>query len=299
LPQRPQLFGSALRFEHPEPQQVSEAPHVGVHAQLLPTWHVPAQQTVPAAQTFPHPPQFLLSSCVSLHALLQQVSPFWQSLPHLPQFSESLLRFVQPAPQHDSLSPHVGVHAHDAPTWQVPAQQMEPAAQTFPHPPQFLPSSCVSLHPPLQHVSPLPQALPHLPQFSESLDVLVHPAPQHVWFRPHVGVQAQLLPTWQVPAQQIEPAAQTLPHAPQFLLSSCMSLHVLLQQESPLPQTLPHLPQLSGSPVRFAQPEPQHVSLRLHVGLHAHVVPTWHTPPAEPPPAVAPPKRTLTLWPES
>jgi len=118
--------------------------------------------------------------------------------------------------------------------------QLDPAAQAFPHPPQFASSLAVSVQYaaplPLVHaVSPAPsqvlahapaeqtwlivQVVPHAPQLALSVVVLAQYASPladlHIF-----SVAAQLVV--QRPAEHASPAAQALPHAPQFALSVCV-----------------------------------------------------------------------------
>ncbi len=61
MPQAPQLAGSLL-------VSVQAAPHWVVPLGQLAT-HLPVAQSSPAAQTFPHAPQFVTSEAVSTHLL--------------------------------------------------------------------------------------------------------------------------------------------------------------------------------------------------------------------------------------
>tara|TARA_B100001989_G_scaffold253041_2_gene237662 strand:+ start:2820 stop:3509 length:690 start_codon:yes stop_codon:yes gene_type:complete len=78
-----------------------------------------------------------------------------------------------------------------------------------------------------------------------------------------------------LPALQVSPVAQAVPHEPQFLSSVWVSVHVPLQSVSPLEHVLllSHLPALQVSPVAQAVPhEPQFLSSALvlvHVPLQS------------------------------
>lgn len=80
--------------------------------------HVPAEQTSPAAQAFPHAPQFSPLLWRSVQMPVQSVSPAW--------------------------------HA----SAQTPAVHASPAGHAFPHPPQLAESLCVLVHAPAHSVSP-------------------------------------------------------------------------------------------------------------------------------------------------
>jgi hypothetical protein len=106
------------------------------------------------------------------------------------------------------------------------------------------------------------------------------------------------LPQVQSPATQVWPAAQVLPHAPQFATSACVSTHEAPQtvpppgqthaeasHDVPWPQTTPQPPQLVGS-----------VSVLMHAPPHAEVpAGHWHAPPAH----VAPAGQALSQPPQS
>jgi hypothetical protein len=47
--------------------------------------------------------------------------------------------------------------------------------------------------------------------------------------------------------QRSEVSAQTVPHAPQLFLSTCVLMHEPLQHTWPPPHERPHAPQFSGS----------------------------------------------------
>jgi len=84
--------------------------------------------------------------------------------------------------------------------------------------------------------------------------VIAQPAPAgvhswQIWSAPHSSGEqhrpsAQLTPVpahWllHVPATHAVPSGQTLPHPPQFSLSTCSSTHWTLQQVSPTPHDAP------------------------------------------------------------
>jgi hypothetical protein len=139
------------------PQSVSPGPHE--------TWHVPEEQTRPAPQTLPHPPQLAGSTCSSTHALphavvppaqtsphvpIEQTCPVAHALPHMPQFAGSLDSLVQLVPQRVVPPAQKSPHA--------PTEQTSPAGHTFPHAPQLSLSVAVLVHAPLQDVVPPVQA---------------------------------------------------------------------------------------------------------------------------------------------
>jgi hypothetical protein len=68
LPQVPQLLGSVVKRTHVPPHWFWPVGHPVAR-------HAPATQASPAAQRFPHSPQFWNEICVSTHWLLQRVFP--------------------------------------------------------------------------------------------------------------------------------------------------------------------------------------------------------------------------------
>ena len=216
LPHLPQLLLSVFGFVQAFPdglsQQIWFNVHVGEQAHVEPVWHAPLQQTEPAEQTIPQPPQLLLLSLVSVQVPLQHVPPFWHRLPHLPQFSLSLLRLEHPVPQHDWFCEQPGLpQSHVVPLVHFPLQHTEPDAHCLPQAPQLLLLSARSTQDPLQQASLLPQTLPHLPQFVGSLLRFSQTSPalvvQQVKVSPHEPLQAHVVPTLQKPPQHTKPAA--------------------------------------------------------------------------------------------
>jgi hypothetical protein len=231
FPHEPQLLAFELMLTQAVPHCV-----VVVPAQASP--HVPAEQLadpvpdVGAAHALLHAPQLLVSVCVLTQVFeLQSVAVPWQLqfLPELLQHAP-LLQVEQLFEQ----APQLPVSL-----WrflQLPLQQENPDAQTFPHAPQLLLSPLVSMHEPLQsapvvqthappeQVLPAPHTTPHPPQLFESVEVLTHaplqscvPAahtqllPEQTWFAPHVFPQPpQLLElevvSTQVPLHRVRPA---------------------------------------------------------------------------------------------
>jgi hypothetical protein len=154
--------------------------------------HVPAEHVadpvpdVGPEQTVVQAPQWLVSVCRLSQELtpatVQSVAVPWQLqlLPALLQHAP-LLHWPQPlTPQ----APQLLVSL-----WrflQLPLQQLNPAAQTFPHAPQLLlsfvvstqvPQQCVPLvqtQAPPEQVLPAPQTVPQVPQLFESVSTLVH-----------------------------------------------------------------------------------------------------------------------------
>ena len=133
----------------------------------------PTAQTLPAAQTWPHLPQLLLSDETLVQVPLQSVSPlwqesahvpaeqtwpFWQTWPHLPQFllsDETLAQKRAPA----SPPPHL-LCPEGQTRLQAPVTQTCAASQALPQAPQFL-GSILKLVQMLPHFSvPGPQTSP-------------------------------------------------------------------------------------------------------------------------------------------
>ena len=85
------------------------------------TSQLPMLHTCPAAQRFPHRPQWALSVCVSRHTPVHTTSP----------------------------TEHAATHA--------PAEHCCPLGHAVPHAPQFALSVCVSRHTPEQLVSSVAQ----------------------------------------------------------------------------------------------------------------------------------------------
>ncbi len=177
---------------------------------------------------------------------MQLLSGFEHTVPQLPQLALSLLRFAQygvPAS-----APHVVWFTSQTP-WQMPLTQSWPLEQALPQVPQLL-RSVLRFAQYGAPASPPQSVCPLL-------------------LSPHVPLHA--------PPKQTCPAAQTLPHAPQFSLS----VLVLTQLEGPpslphsvLPegqaevqtppthawppaQRVPHLPQFSLSVLSETQMAPQ------------------------------------------
>lgn len=89
--------------------------------------HCPPEQAIPAAQTFPHEPQFWTSVTTSTHAPWQLVSPephagcaqwpplhTWplaQAFPHAPQFCVSDATVTHELPHGASPEGHADAHA--------------------------------------------------------------------------------------------------------------------------------------------------------------------------------------------
>jgi hypothetical protein len=80
----------------------------------------------------------------------------------------------------------------------------------------------------------------------------------------------------QTPDVQVVPAAQTTPHAPQFISSVAVftqtpeqlvleHVHTPELQTKPVPHTRPHVPQLRSSVLVFVQSVPQRVRAQLQV----------------------------------
>jgi hypothetical protein len=128
------------------------------------------------------------------------------------------------------------------------------------HVPQYIspdPQQWPPLHVPVQ-------TAPHAPQLFASVLSSTH-LPLH-------KVVAFGHPAVHVPATQRSPLGHTLPHAPQFEGSLCVSLHVgahlPLVHTSPLGQALPHAPQFVSLCVTSTQLPLQSVSPALHVSVH-------------------------------
>lgn len=119
-----------------------------------------------------------------------------------------------------------------------------PAAQVFPHAPQWVVDDCVLTHTPLhrtcagvpppgpppvagaqpqmpaRQVAPPVHAMPQPPQLAESVAMFTHELPQ----RSSPGVQN----AWHDPAEHTCPAAHALPQRPQW------SSRVLVSTQAPL-----------------------------------------------------------------
>jgi hypothetical protein len=115
--------------------------------------------------------------------------------------------------------------------------------QKMPQPPQFVGSVVVSTQKLLQSVNPV-QSSTHTPpwQFDEPAQTLPQ-APQLL-----LSFEKSLQPSMQQPG--FVPAAQTVPQVPQLKVSLARSTQLLLQQPgSPPAQVIPQPPQLFGSVV--------------------------------------------------
>ena len=114
----------------------------------------------------------------------EQTSPEPQKWPHVPQFARSSHLLVHPLPQKSG--------AATGQTHSLPLQ-ISSTGHVNPQPPQLDPSSWMLTHVPLHRVvpplhereqtpvlqtCPAPQALPQVPQLERSLDLLVHVLPQ-------------------------------------------------------------------------------------------------------------------------
>ena len=163
--------------------------------------HTPFLHCCPILQELLQLPQLLLSLLRSAHIdkplIVQSCCPVgqphfcelqdWlkgQIFPHLPQLFLSLLR-----------STHLPLQLTSPLLQQRPLEQICPVEQALPHAPQLVLVS-TSVHVPLQQACLSEQAAPHLPQLSLLEDSLT-----------------------QVFLQQLSPALQAFPQAPQCLLS--------------------------------------------------------------------------------
>jgi hypothetical protein len=227
-----QLAGSmavlAQYADGPSPQVRSGAPHTV--PQTL------AEQTVPAAQAIPHPPQLALSlrrsTSQPLAALPSQSrKPRAQvATAQAPAAQvEVALGSAQVRPQAPQLVTLVWVSSSQ-PLAGLPSQSAKPAAQrtTVQTPPaQPLAATLASAH-----------TAPHAPQLAGSMAVLaqkaVGPAPQVL------SGEAQAVP--HIPAEHTRPAAQAVPQPPQLALSLRVSTS----------QPLAALPSQSRKPVAQA-----------------------------------------------
>ena len=286
----PQFVGSVCVSRHPNTTAVP-VPRRVAHAVLPPeqvgaptgVLQVPASQTWPARQGFPHPPHAfgdaLGSRQIGVPPMVHELSPG--------------LHAQVPVPLQYSRSPQTAAAAHDpqlvgssavsvqspgrpppAPhTVELPGQEHELAAHdanvahVFPHAPQFFGSVAVLVQTPPQVVAPEPQMqtpetqvapephfVPHPPQLFTSVDSSMHAPPQMTC---PVG-QRQALPL------HVDPVAQTLPQVPQFFGSVVVSaqlpehsvspvgqMHLPPAHVAPAPHLVPHVPQLFGSVVRL------------------------------------------------
>jgi hypothetical protein len=244
-PQKPQLLGSLLSSTHTPPQLTvgawqimpPQAPPPSVNSQQAPFW----QTLKPGGQTTPQPPQLLMSLVVSTQVVpaLQQVSTPGQ--PVIVQFPVVIV--------------------------QKPLTQESPPGQTLPQKPQLLGSLPVltsqpsgilpsqSAKPGLQaviaqaalwhEVDPLgtgPQAMPQPPQLLSSAVTLAQRTPQQTCV-PGQPVAPQGPTHW--PPEQLSPAGQTFPQAPQLLGSTPVSTsQPLATMPSQLPKPARQAPML-------------------------------------------------------
>jgi len=194
FPQPPQLALSESSSTQVEPHALSPLPHTSV--QTLDT------QVLLPEQVSLHAPQLSAFEVRSTQTPLQSLWPDGQVqtpplhvavaghvLPQPPQLVVSELSLTHDAPHCVSPAPQVAV--------QLPFEQTDPVAQTWPHEPQSLgldevsthtspqSSPCEHEHDPEMHASPAAHAKPHPPQSSGSVVKLTHapvqsmrPAPQ-------------------------------------------------------------------------------------------------------------------------
>ena len=261
---------------------------VVVESQLV--VHAPAEQTWPAGQTMPQPPQLVGSLLVSVQTPRQRVPlskqpqlPLWQLVPppqrtpHAPQSRLLVCRSTHALPHVVSPVAQAPVHSPDEQSW-LPVQALPHVPQSsglverLTHTPLQLVSPAGQAHIPLKQLWPLAQVVPHAPQLLSSLAVLTH-APLQL-----LSPVAQVVAQWL--REQTIPPPHAVPQAPQLAGSELMSTHALLQlvvpprhplqtppvQATSLGQALPHAPQLVAS-----------LDTSVQVPLQLVVVPV-HTP---------------------
>ena len=166
-PQPPQLFGSVEVSVQPAAQHDFAPVQTGPPLHVIAGLHALATQDAPTGHDVAQPPQLSGSLVVSLHPLVQHVcaplqagpplhpivvglqtlatheSPATQVAPQPPQFFTSLVVSTHPAAQHACPARQAGPPLQPMATSHMPAVHVEPAAQTFPQPPQFLESVSV------------------------------------------------------------------------------------------------------------------------------------------------------------
>ncbi|GAC1352621.1 MAG: hypothetical protein NVSMB1_17320 [Polyangiales bacterium] len=152
----------------------------------------------------------------------------------LPQFLTSVLRSAHPAVPAGEDGQNVAPPAH----MHAPIEQVPPAPQEMPHPPQFFASLVVSMHPtpghnfdpdaqvqtPAEQVPPAPHTLPQLPQLLGSVALVTHFADAP---KPHNTSPAVGQVHFPVPNEfglHVVPVTQTLSQPPQFFESVVVSM---------------------------------------------------------------------------
>jgi hypothetical protein len=254
LPHVPQLFESVLVSAQPVEQQVWLGRQAGPLLQVVGATHSPITQESAGAQGWPQPPQFSGSLVVSeqpvgqhswppvqagpplqvgMHTPAEQLLPDGQTWPHFPQLFESVEREEQPVLQHSPAE-------HTGPPLQVqlPLTHDSNPEQSWPQAPQLVASVIRSEQPFGQHCSVAVQnndsATPH------EVTML------------HTGAQ--------VPSLHPSPAAQALPHDPQFCTSR-------IRVEQPVLQQVSRLASQPGPPLQTPQPP----LMQLTPGTHSWV----------------------------
>jgi hypothetical protein len=182
--QAPQLSGSLVRLTQELPHVARPTPPSTEPPSTEPlvpqvTLQLPWEQTSPAGQAFPHPPQLFGSLCVSTQLPLHLAPPLahWHEPPW----------HVVPAPQTVSHPPQLELS--DVSSTQKPPQSDWPPLQ---------------LHIPPTHGTALPQELPQVPQLFGSLVSSTQEPPQIERFAAHCN--------WQTPPRHAAPCEQEIPH---------------------------------------------------------------------------------------
>ena len=123
-----------------------------------------------------------------------------------------------------------------------PLMHVEPAEQTLAHAPQFCSSVCRSTQAVSQRFGVgAVQVIPHMPATQLALPIPAVGPGQTLPQVPQLFTSASTLR--QTPLQQVWPAKQALPHAPQFASSVCRSTQAVPQSVGVGPlQVMPHMP---------------------------------------------------------
>jgi hypothetical protein len=193
---------------------------------------------------------------------------------HLPVSTSS---GQQPARQGPTV--HVLPQLHEPPSVglpcvQVPPEQLSPAWQGLPQPPQLFGSLVTSVHTWLQHIDGelqpwqaatvvhapamqvwlAAQARPHTPQLlASSMRALQPDVPQQVWPVPHSAMPLHR----HEPPVQVEPDGHTWPQLPQFDESVEVATHTSLQHDDAAGQCAQEPPPPSpGGGLVPAEPQP-------------------------------------------
>lgn len=212
---------------------------------------------------FPQLPQFALSTCSLTHALPQALRPMLHAIPQAiplqvavplagagqgesqlpPQLASDKL-LSQKSPQ--ACVPGGQTHA--------PPVHWAPLGHGAPQLPQFWGSVCSLTHAVPQRVSPgLQTQVAHM----QSVPQLSDPLPSHAWVAPgpHIFSPVQLDQVDQTPSVQVRVSEPHLPHA---WVMGPWHVQTPVTQVEPAAQALPHPPQFPGS-VSGSMHDPLHI----------------------------------------